>query len=93
MEAYLAHIAPDGREQTVLEHLTGTAELGASFGGEEQTRLAGLAHDIGKYSLAFQRRLRGGPPADHATAGAYVSSQLREIVKGKNIQPKLRKKI
>ena len=97
MEAYLAHIAPDGREQTVLEHLTGTAELaekfGAPFGGEEQTRLAGLAHDIGKYSLAFQRRLRGGPPADHATAGAYVSSQLREIVKGKNIQPKLRIKI
>ena len=41
MEAYLAHIAPDGREQTVLEHLTGTAELaekfGASFDGEEQT--------------------------------------------------------
>lgn len=94
MEAYLAHIAPDGREQTVLEHLTGTAELaekfGAPFGEEEQTR---LAHDIGKYSLAFQRRLRGGPPADHATAGAYVSSQLREIVKGKNIRPKLRKKI
>ncbi len=80
MEAYLAHIAPDGREQTVLEHLTGTAELaekfGASFGGEEQTRLAGLAHDIGKYSLAFQRRLRGGPPADHATAGAYECFRL-----------------
>ena len=71
----MAHIAEDGREQSVLEHLTGTAELcarfAAAFGVEEQGRLAGMAHDIGKYSDAFQRRLRGSPEkVDHSTAGA-----------------------
>ena len=79
---FLAHIAEDGREQTVLEHLTGTAELAAafarSFGGEGQAALAGLAHDIGKYSASFQRRLHGGPRIDHATAGAFECWKLRQ---------------
>ena len=80
MEVYLAHIAPDGREQTVQEHLIGTAKLaeefGKSFGGEEQARLAGLAHDIGKYSDAFQRRFQDGPRVDHSTAGAFACQKL-----------------
>lgn len=72
---YLAHISEDNREQTVLEHLNATAELcskfAAPFGAEQLGRLAGLAHDIGKYSSAFQRRLRGSPEkVDHSTAGA-----------------------
>lgn len=77
---FLAHIAEDGREQTVLEHLAGTAELAEAFarpfGGERQAALAGLAHDLGKYSAAFQRRLRGGPKVDHATAGAFECWKL-----------------
>lgn len=72
---YLAHLAQDGRSQTVVEHLNGTSDLcaafAASFGAEEQGRLAGLAHDLGKYSDAFQRRLQGSAErVDHATAGA-----------------------
>jgi len=72
---YLAHIAEDGRKQTVWEHLSGTAELcaefAAVFNAGEQGRLAGLAHDLGKYSDAFQRRLRGSTEqVDHSTAGA-----------------------
>lgn len=70
----LAHIAEDGRGQSILEHLMGTARLAADFarpfGAQAQAELAGLAHDIGKYSDAFQRRLHGGPRVDHATAGA-----------------------
>ena len=54
---YLAHIADDRREQSVLEHLDGTARrcagFASAFGAGEQGRLAGLAHDIGKYSDAF----------------------------------------
>jgi len=74
--AYLAHISEDHREQTVLEHLEGTASLSrhfaAAFGAEEQGQLAGLAHDIGKYSDAFQKRLLyNGAKVDHATAGAF----------------------
>ena len=72
---YYAHISPDGaRRQTVLDHLTGTAVLAegfaAAFGAEAQGRTCGMAHDLGKYSAAFQRRLEGGPPVDHSTAGA-----------------------
>ena len=56
---YLAHIAQDGRQQTASEHLNGTAELcagfAASFGAEDQGRLAGLAHDLGKYSAEIGR--------------------------------------
>ena len=59
---YLAHVAEDGREQTVLAHLEGTAALcaafAAGFDAGEQGRLAGLAHDIGKYSDAFQMLLQ-----------------------------------
>lgn len=70
---YLAHMAGE-RIQTVTEHLSGTAELAArfarAFDAEEQGRLVGLAHDIGKCSRAFQERLRGGKKVDHASAGA-----------------------
>lgn len=81
---YLAHIAQDHRRQTVLEHLNGTAELcarfAAAFGAEEQGRLAGLSHDLGKYSDAFQRRLQGSTErVDHATAGAAECCKLGQI--------------
>lgn len=76
MDEYLAHIAQNGTKQAVLEHLNQTAELcsrfAAAFGAEDQGKLAGLAHDLGKYSPAFQRRIRGSPEqVDHSTAGAW----------------------
>lgn len=81
---YLAHIADDGREQSVLSHLQGTAALCAVFakewGAEELGFFVGMAHDIGKYSHAFQRRLRGGPKVDHATAGAYECARAGQTV-------------
>lgn len=71
---YLAHIADDQREQAIDEHLQGTAELAAGFAAafdaEADGRFAGLLHDIGKYTPEFQKRLHGGPPVDHSTAGA-----------------------
>ncbi|MBO4873124.1 MAG: CRISPR-associated helicase Cas3' [Lachnospiraceae bacterium] len=76
---YLAHINEDGNCQTVLEHLQGTAELCAifasRFGAEEQGMFIGLLHDIGKCSIEFQNRLRGGQIVDHSTAGAYESAK------------------
>lgn len=83
MKQYLAHLAEDGREQPLLDHLEGTAKRSAAFAkalaAEEQGRLAGLSHDIGKYSTAFQRRLRGGAKVDHATAGAFVCAQRGQV--------------
>lgn len=83
-ETYLAHRSEDGREQTVLEHLDAAAAACArsasAFGAGEQGRLAGLAHDIGKYSGAFQRRIRGEDiRVDHSTAGAWECAKLGQL--------------
>ena len=83
MNTYLAHIADDGRTQTVKDHLTGTANLASefadAFGAAGQAELAGLAHDIGKYTAAFQLRLQGGHKVDHATYGAYECFMRRQL--------------
>lgn len=71
---YYAHKREDGKMQPLEEHLEGTAnlsgEFAAAFGAEAWGRLLGYAHDLGKASEAFQKRLLGGPKVDHATAGA-----------------------
>ncbi len=77
---YLAHRSEDGREQSILEHAKNVSELcaefAAPFGAEELAKQIGLAHDIGKYSEKFQRRIGGeNVQVDHSTAGA------QEIVK------------
>lgn len=75
---YIAHISDDKtREQTVKEHLEGTAKLAEQFANEFGYRdwgyCCGKLHDIGKYSLKFQDRIRGSEQkVDHATAGAKV---------------------
>ena len=80
---YLAHIAGDGRKQTAAEHLNGTAErcalFAAPFGAGGAGRLASLSHDLGKYSMEFQRRLAGGPKVDHATAGAFACWRMGSL--------------
>ena len=82
---FIAHIAEDGRTQTVEEHLRGTAKRAAkfaeSFGAADAGSFAGLAHDIGKYSQAFQRRIRGEPiRCDHSTAGGIGVHEARSDV-------------
>lgn len=79
-----AHVSEDGtRTQTVYEHLHNTAVLaagfGKAFGAAEQAYLAGMLHDIGKYSAAFQRRLAGSAErVDHSTAGAKEAFARRQ---------------
>ncbi len=75
---YYAHSREDCDEtewQLLIDHLTATSELagemGQALGIADMARVAGLLHDIGKYSQEFQARLRGSnKPVDHATAGA-----------------------
>ncbi|NLH01218.1 MAG: CRISPR-associated endonuclease Cas3'', partial [Clostridiales bacterium] len=82
---YIAHIDPKtGREQSILEHLKGTAEKSAefasAFGAAESGYICGMLHDIGKYSDKFQRRIRGSPErVDHSTAGAIEARQLYNV--------------
>ncbi|MHA7777178.1 CRISPR-associated helicase Cas3' [Roseibium sp. M-1] len=61
--------------QTLQDHLRATAALASEFGKplglERIAYLAGLYHDLGKYSIRFQRRLAGSDiRVDHSTAGA-----------------------
>lgn len=72
---YIAHTNDQKEEQSIKNHLRGTAALAgsfaAAFGCRELGELTGLAHDIGKYSEDFQRRIRGDAlQVDHSTAGA-----------------------
>ena len=77
---YFAHSTDDLSQsnwQPLAEHLRDVAALAEQFGAElglaKAARLAGLLHDLGKYSPRFQARLSGGKePVDHSTAGGAV---------------------
>jgi CRISPR-associated endonuclease/helicase Cas3 len=81
---YYAHSRKDKDKsewQLLLNHLTNTAVLAEKFGNDagisELARTAGLMHDLGKYSKAFQARLEGSKKkVDHATAGARTAIEL-----------------
>jgi CRISPR-associated endonuclease/helicase Cas3 len=67
--------------QKLPEHLLAVASLaakrGQKFGAQRAAALAGILHDLGKYSTAFQRRLDGSREAvDHSTTGASNVGQL-----------------
>jgi CRISPR-associated endonuclease/helicase Cas3 len=67
--------------QELSEHLRGVELLAMAFarpfGVERAAGLAGLLHDLGKYTDAFQARLEGSPiKVDHATAGAVAVRAL-----------------
>ncbi|MCS7194747.1 MAG: CRISPR-associated endonuclease Cas3'' [Meiothermus sp.] len=76
---FWAHSHPDpSRWQPLREHLANVAALAAAraqpFGEEENARLAGLLHDLGKYGDRFQLRLHGKISGlDHWSAGAHVA--------------------
>ncbi len=84
---------PPSEWQLLDAHLKGTAaqaeDFGAVFGAGEWARLAGLWHDLGKYSVAFQSYLASSAGSgesvhasdvslrvDHSTAGAQHAARL-----------------
>ena len=79
--SYIAHRTECGCEQPLLDHLRGTAERASTFaqpfGAANLAYVLGMAHDIGKYSDAFQKRIRGQSlTTDHSTAGAQELNRL-----------------
>jgi CRISPR-associated endonuclease/helicase Cas3 len=84
-QIYFAH-STDSRNksdwQLLKDHLgqvaMAAAARGHKFRGGRLAHLTGLLHDLGKYTLGFQRRLEGGPSVDHATAGARVALEAAE---------------
>ncbi|THG83812.1 CRISPR-associated endonuclease Cas3'' [Pseudomonas sp. A-1] len=78
MPQFFAHstATPDRSDwQLLSDHLQAVGQLAAdkaaAFGGESMAEVAGLLHDLGKYSDEFQRRIAGDLlRVDHATHGA-----------------------
>ena len=69
-----------GDWQSLQEHLLSVGELAASraawFGAGSLARIAGVLHDLGKYTREFQMRLCGQfSRMDHATWGARIACQ------------------
>lgn len=81
--AFYAHSTPDTNEhnwQSLPEHLLnvghGAGEFAAAFGAREMAEVKGYLHDLGKYTMPFQARLRGNPlRVDHSTWGARIAVQ------------------
>jgi CRISPR-associated endonuclease/helicase Cas3 len=86
-ELALAHVTEDGRRHLLVDHLRAVSALAGRFGEDigcaSEAALAGLWHDLGKYSGDFQRMIREengidahieieaeGLRRDHSTAGA-----------------------
>lgn len=97
MSTHHAHSLPNRPEaewQPLVDHLIGVADLAeraaAKFGAERAGRISGLLHDLGKYTAAFQRRIRDkGEKVDHATAGARTVLELARAAAGAKAGPDL----
>lgn len=88
---FIAHVKPGGdgewRLHRLEDHLLAVAELAAHFAGSigaDWARLAGLWHDLGKFSPQFQAMIRResgydpeeqpvAGPRNHSTAGALYA--------------------
>ena len=83
LDRYFAHSTDDNSKknwQLLSDHLTAVAEQAGAFaeifGAGSWGRIAGLLHDIGKYTDDFQDRIAGqAVRVDHATRGAMVAME------------------
>lgn len=87
---YIAHVSPQGKIQSLEDHLNGSGEFASQFasqfGYEEWGKLLGELHDIGKYSPEFQNYILQhsvleddnyelSGKVDHSTAGAIFADK------------------
>lgn len=76
---YLSHTpSVSGRRAPLHEHLRSVGDRAAGyatvFDAENDARLAGLLHDLGKFGDLFQKRLKGEVSGiDHWSAGAWAA--------------------
>lgn len=74
---YIAHKRneTDEAEQLLIDHLCNTSDICSKFAEcinmSDYGKAVGLLHDIGKYSIKFQKRINGeNIRVDHSTSGA-----------------------
>lgn len=82
--AHSAENFPEDQWQTLKSHLENVGLLASHkakhFNGQDLAQVAGLLHDLGKYTQEFQRRLRGSTvKVDHSTHGASEVLNLESI--------------
>lgn len=87
VDAPVAHVTENGRRHLLHDHLLDTAEKAGKFaevfGFRQWGYLAGLWHDMGKFSQAFQNKLKAAAGSevhieakarvDHSTAGGIFA--------------------
>ena len=86
----VAHITKDGKRHLLRDHLISTADIAKKMASEfncgDWAYIAGLWHDLGKYSLQFQKyicnacgdeaHLEGKPgKVDHSSSGALYAKE------------------
>ena len=84
----LGNLLPYEHWQTLQSHLVNVgkivAEFARVFDAQEIACQTGQLHDVGKYSLLFQKRLEGEIKfVDHSTAGAKIAVERWGKVIGK----------
>ncbi len=84
---FIAHKRDDDTEQSLLAHLNSTAgyagRFALAFGESDCAKVIALAHDIGKYSVDSQKRIRGkNIEVDHSTAGSRVLANNQTCLLG-----------
>ena len=82
-DALIAHRRErDGEEQSLVDHLKGTAELARRFAGKiglpELGEVMGLAHDFGKASREFQDYLKSATGLKNPDEDDYVDYESRK---------------
>ncbi|MBN2754464.1 MAG: CRISPR-associated helicase Cas3' [Candidatus Goldbacteria bacterium] len=88
MEYYAHSVQGQSKEkwQLLKDHLTAVADMSRTFaqkfGAGELGYMAGILHDVGKYSAEFQGKLDGkNQRVDHSTAGAKeVMARYGELI-------------
>lgn len=57
------------------------------FGAGKYAYMAGMLHDVGKYTEGFQKRiLEAGPKVEHSAAGAYEVQKVMRDLRGRMIE-------
>ncbi len=79
----IAHLAEDGREHALEDHLRRVGKLASEFasvwGATEHARLAGELHDLGKYAADFQEYIRSAQRSEKDRQAAHLEAEPDDV--------------